>query len=147
PHIGVFVLTIISAIVGAYGVLNVNNLTQVTLISNIGTFLLYGMTCVICIVAFIGSVGRNLFTTVIAPTLGGLLNSAMLVGVIYYALTAGGASQLNAIIAVCFCLGWLAIGCGYLYTRKIIHGIPILHAHDHKRRVQQAAHVVAATGD
>ena len=29
PHMGVIVLTVISALVGSYGVLNVNNLTQV----------------------------------------------------------------------------------------------------------------------
>lgn len=147
PHVGVLVLTVISAIVGAYGVLNVNNLTQVTLISNIGTFLLYGMTCIICIVAFIGYTGRNLFTTVIAPTLGGLLNGAMLVGVIYYALTAGGASQFDTVVAMMFCLGWLVIGFGYLYARKLATGIPILHAHDHKERVQLASNIVTATTD
>src|SRR2546426_6730000 len=43
PHVGVIVLTVISAAIGSYGVLSVDRLTQVTLISNIGTFLLYGM--------------------------------------------------------------------------------------------------------
>lgn len=148
PHVGVLVLTTISAIVGAYGVLNVNNLTQVTLISNIGTFLLYGMTCIICLIAFIGSAGRKLFTTAVAPTLGGLLNGAMLVGVIYYALTAGGVSQFNTIVAIVFCLGWLVVGFGYLYARKLITGIPILHAYDHKERVQLASSsIVTATTD
>src|SRR5579883_2257251 len=64
PHVGVIVLTAISAVIGSYGVLNANNLTQVTLISNVGTFLLYGMTCIICIIAFAGVVGRNIFNTI-----------------------------------------------------------------------------------
>src|SRR5205823_9225596 len=64
PHVGVIVLTVISAVVGAYGVLNIDNLTQVTLVSNIGTFLLYGMTCLVCIVAFAGVKKRGIFSTV-----------------------------------------------------------------------------------
>ncbi len=79
PHVGVIVLTTLSAIIGSYGVLNVNNLTQVTLVSNIGTFLLYGMTCIICVIAFAGVVGRNVFSTILAPILGAVLNIAMLI--------------------------------------------------------------------
>src|SRR5258708_21844235 len=67
PHIGVIVLTVISAVIGAYGVLNVDNLTQVGLISNIGTFLLYGMTCLICIIAFARRTKRGTFTPVLPP--------------------------------------------------------------------------------
>lgn len=137
PHVGVVVLTIISALVGAYGVLNVNNLTQVTLVSNIGTFLLYGMTCLICIVAFLGINGRNLFATLLAPLLGGLLNVAMLAGVMYYAVTAGGASQINTIIAATFSVAWLVAGFGYLYARRLVKGIPILHAEDHKEKLHE----------
>src|SRR5258708_6062521 len=61
PHIGVIVLTVISAVIGSYGVLNVDNLTQVWLISNIGTFLLYGMTCLICLLAFSRCKTRRIF--------------------------------------------------------------------------------------
>lgn len=147
PHIGVLVLTGVSALVGVYGVLNVNNLTQITLISNIGTFLLYGMTCLICIVAFLGMARRNLFTTVVAPALGGLLNGLMLLGVIYYAITAGGSSQLNTLIAVTFSVGWLVVGMGYLYARQLIKGIPILHTRDHKQKVQNVLRTAAATID
>src|SRR5579864_1411443 len=71
PHVGVIVLTIISAAIGSYGVLSVDHLTQVTLISNIGTFLLYGMTCLVCIIAFASVKKRGIFSTVLAPGLGG----------------------------------------------------------------------------
>ncbi len=145
PHVGVIVLTVISALVGAYGVLSVDNLTQVTLISNIGTFLLYGMTCIICIVAFAGVVGRKIFSTVIAPALGAFLNVAMLIGVMYYAITAGGTSQTDTIIAVAFSFGWLIVGFGYLYLRKLTKGIPILHAPDHKETLLEITPVAAAT--
>ncbi|MBV9227807.1 MAG: APC family permease [Chloroflexi bacterium] len=144
PHVGVIVLTAISAIIGSYGVLNVNNLTQVTLVSNIGTFLLYGMTCIICVVAFAGVVGRNVFSTIIAPVLGATLNILMLVGVIFYAITAGGASQTNTVIAAVFSVAWLVIGFAYLYIRQIVSGIPILHPEDHKEKVKGSIDAVAA---
>jgi amino acid transporter len=137
PHMAVIVLTTISAVIGSYGVLNVNNLTQVTLISNIGTFLLYGMTCLVCIVAFVGVKGRNWFSTIIAPFLGATLNVLMLLGVIYYAVTAGGASQLNTVLAGAFSIAWLVIGFGYLYIRRLTKGIPILHAEDHKESLPE----------
>jgi len=133
PHVGVIVLTVISAVVGAYGVIDVNKLTQVTLISNIGTFLLYGMTNVICVVAFAGVEKRGIFSTVIAPILGAILNVGLLVGVVVYAFGTGGASALNAIIAIVFSLAWLVIGFGYLYYRQLTKGIPILHPEDYKK--------------
>ncbi len=143
PHIGVIVLTTISALIGSYGVLNVNNLTQVTLVSNIGTFLLYGMTCIICIIAFAGVVGRSVFSTIIAPVLGAALNILMLLGVVYFAITAGGASQINTIVAGIFSIAWLIIGFGYLYIRKIVSGIPILHPEDHKEKIKAPIDAVA----
>lgn len=141
PHMAVIVLTVISALIGSYGVLNVNDLTQVTLVSNIGTFLLYGMTCLICILAFVGVQGRGWFSTMLAPGLGATLNILMLVGVIYYAITAGGASQFNTIIAGVFSIAWLVLGFGYLYLRKLVRGIPILHPADHKERLQRSLDV------
>jgi basic amino acid/polyamine antiporter, APA family len=135
PHIGVLVLTIISAVVGAYGVLDVNKLTQVTLVSNIGTFLLYGMTNIICVIAFAGVEKRGVFSTIVAPILGAILNLGLLLGVIYYAIVTGGASALNAAIAIIFCVLWLVIGFGYLYFRKVTKGIPILYSEDHKEKL------------
>jgi len=132
PHVGVIVLTIISALIGVYGVLNIDNLTQVILISNIGTFLLYGMTCLIGLIAFAGVKGRSLFGTMIAPVLGGALNVLMLFGVLYFALAGGGSTQTDTIIAAGFALLWLVIGFGFLYGRKIVRGVPVLHPEDYK---------------
>ncbi|GCE11466.1 APC family permease [Tengunoibacter tsumagoiensis] len=134
PHVGVIVLTVISAIIGAYGVLNVNNLTQVALISNIGTFILYGMTCIICIIAFASVPKRGLFSTLIAPLLGAILNIGMLLGVIYYAITQGGSAQTNIIIAAVFSVIWLVFGFAFLFGRKLISGVPILHPEDYKAK-------------
>ncbi|MBV9706673.1 MAG: APC family permease [Chloroflexi bacterium] len=135
PHVGVIVLTVLSAIIGSYGVINIDHLTQVTLVSNIGTFLLYGMTCLICIIAFAGVAARNVFTTVLAPALGAILNVAMLLGVLYFAFAGGGSGQTDTLVALVFCLAWLVIGFGYLYIRKWRTGEPILHPEDHKDKV------------
>lgn len=132
PHVGVIVLTIISAVIGSYGVLNIDNLTQVTLVSNIGTFLLYGMTCIICIVAFASVVGRNFLTTMLFPALGALLNVLMLIGVLYFAITGGGSAQVDTIIAGIFAILWLVIGFAFLYIRKLSTGTPILLSAEHK---------------
>jgi amino acid transporter len=134
PHVGVIVLTIFSAIIGAYGVLNIDHLTQVTLVSNIGTFLLYGMTCLVGLIAFAGVKGRSLFGTVIAPLFGGALNVLMLIGVLYFAITGGGSTQTDTIIAAGFAILWLVIGFAYLYIRKLVRGVPILHGEDYKEK-------------
>lgn len=133
PHVGVIVLTIISAVVGSYGVLNIDNLTQVTLISNIGTFLLYGMTCIICIVAFASAAGRNFLTTILCPLLGVVLNAAMLIGVLYFAVAGGGSAQTDTIIAGVFSILWLVVGFAFLYIRKVTTGVPILLPAEYKK--------------
>src|SRR5438876_2750344 len=126
PHVGVIVLTVISAIVGSYGVLSIDRLTQVTLVSNIGTFLLYGMTCIVCLVAFAGVKKRSLYNSIIAPVLGVVLNVGMLIGVIYCSVVGGGSTQVDTIIAIGFSIAWLVVGFGYMYVRKLRTGEPIL---------------------
>src|SRR5262249_46401093 len=54
PHWGIWMLVVVSAIFGGYGVLSVDKLTQITLASNTGTFLVYGLTNLIALVAFLG---------------------------------------------------------------------------------------------
>src|SRR5215472_1151933 len=148
PHVAVIVLTIISAIIGSYGVINIDNLTQVELISNIGTFLLYGMTCIICIVAFAGVTGRNWFSTIVAPFLGAVLNILMLSGVAYYDLfTQGSSYTRDTSIALGFSLAWLVIGFSYLFIRKIVSGVPILHPEDHKEKKSMLASTPATAGE
>ncbi|MEO6892012.1 MAG: APC family permease, partial [Ktedonobacteraceae bacterium] len=134
PHVGVIVLTVISAVIGSYGVLNIDNLTQITLMSNIGTFLLYGMTCLVCIVAFAGVKQRGIITTVLLPALGVVLNVVMLVGVYYFNIAGGGSTARDTIIAGGIGIAWLVIGFGFLWIRQMVTGIPILHPEDHKEK-------------
>ncbi|HEY0755591.1 MAG TPA: APC family permease [Ktedonobacteraceae bacterium] len=139
PHTAVIVLTILSALIGAYGVLNIDTLTQVTLVSNVGTFLLYGMTCIICVLAFVGVEGRHWFSTIVAPVLGAILNIAMLLGVAYYdVFTQGAAVERDTLLAAGFCLVWLVVGFGYLFIRKATRGTPIFHSEDHKEKLADA---------
>lgn len=152
PHVGVIVLTVISAVVGSYAVINADTLLQTTLVSNIGTFLLYGMTCLVCLVAFIGVKGRSLYSTIVAPVLGFVLNLVMLIGVIYFSIfgAPGGAAsasqQTDTIIAAVFSVAWLVIGFAYLYIRKLRTGIPILHTEDYKEKLGGASISVGAGG-
>jgi APA family basic amino acid/polyamine antiporter len=92
------------------------------------------MTCLIGLVAFAGVKGRPLFSTVISPLLGGALNVLMLIGVLYFAITGGGSTQTDTIIAAGFAILWLVIGFGFLFGRKIVSGIPVLHTEDYKTK-------------
>jgi APA family basic amino acid/polyamine antiporter len=148
PHMAVIVLTVISAVIGSYGVLSIDNLTQVVLISNIGTFLLYGMTCIICVLAFVGYKGRHWFTTLVAPVLGAIMNILMLFGVAYYDLFTQGASYTrDTSIALGFALAWLVVGFGYLFIRKLVKGVPILHAEDYKQKIDRLEGAATVAGD
>jgi len=125
PHIGVIVLTILSAAIGGYGVLNVNNLTQVTLVSNIGTFIFYGLTCLVTFVAAMDHLlgdETNIWQTKVIPLLGALVNFLMMVGVFYFAFTQGGDSAKNAQIAIGISFGFFAAGFAYLIGDSLIKG-------------------------
>ena len=92
------------------------------------------MTCLVCLVAFAGVAGRALYNTILAPVLGAVLNILMLFGVLYFAIAGGGNTQIDTLIAVGFCLVWLIVGFGFLYIRKLVTGVPILHPEDHKTK-------------
>ena len=114
PHMAVWIITIISAVIGAFGVISVRNLTAITLVSNIGTFLLYGMTNIISIVAFWNQKKRSILTTVIVPGLGCIANIGMLLAVIYLGILGGGDTQAAALIAIGTAVVWLVCGIVYL---------------------------------
>ena len=109
PHWGVWILVLVSAAFGAYGVLNIDNLTQITLASNTGTFLVYGMTNLIALVAFLGRPGANFLQHRLVPMLGFLANLLMLGAVVYLSLAAGGSTSTDTMIAIAM-VGRLAGG-------------------------------------
>ena len=112
PHGGIIVLTALSAAIGVYCATpyNVDNITQVTVASNTGTFLVYGMSCVIAIVAFASRHDRHLLKHFIAPGIGALMNLAMLFGVVYLAVTAGGSTSKDAYKSLAIVGAWIVAG-------------------------------------
>ena len=114
PHYGVVVLTVCSALLGAYGVLSADNLLQITLASNTGTFLVYGMTNAIALVAFAARPGRSIGKHVVIPLVGLVANIAMLLAVMLESLTAGGSTQRDTVIALVIVAAWIAVGAGWL---------------------------------
>jgi amino acid transporter len=112
PHGGIIILTALSAAIGVYCATpyNVDNITQVTVASNTGTFLVYGMTCVIAIIAFASRHDRHPVKHYFAPGLGALMNLSLLFGVVYLAVTAGGATAKDAYKSLGIVGIWIVIG-------------------------------------
>jgi amino acid transporter len=125
PQWGIWVLVIVSAVFGAYGVINVDNLTQITLASNTGTFLVYGITNLICLIAFWSRPGANFMKHKAVPALGFLANVMMLAGVVMLSFKAGGSTSRDTILALGMVIVWMAIGIVWfvLNTRKQGHDI------------------------
>src|SRR5437764_1638749 len=122
PHGGIWVLTIISAVLGIYGVKSVDNLTQMTLASNTGTFLVYGMTCLITIVAFASRHDRHALKHYVVPGLGMFMNIAELFGVVYLTLKAGGATGRDGYIAIGIVLVWCVLGLVWVLSNPRMRG-------------------------
>jgi len=114
PHIGVWILVAVSAVIGSVGVLNITALTGITLASNIGTFTLYALICALTFVTF---VGRNEFHSIkhaAIPMLGLVGNIGMLVAVVVIGLTTPGVSADATQMAIWMTVGWGVISVAYL---------------------------------
>ncbi len=114
PHRGVWVLVIVSAMIGAVGVLNVTALTGITLASNIGTFVLYGLICGLTIVTFVGRSDFHGVKHAAIPVLGVLGNAGLLVAIVVIGLTTPGVSADATKLALWITAGWGAISAAYL---------------------------------
>lgn len=110
PHWNIWILVVVSAIFGAYGVLSVDNMTQITWASNVGTFLLYGLTNLIALWAFLGRPNNSILRHKLVPIAGFLANLLMLVAVLYIGASAGGNSAADAIIALAMVAVWMVVG-------------------------------------
>lgn len=118
PHMGVWINTIVSALIGGFGVISITNLTAVTLFSNVGTFILYGMTNLIALVAYMRHPKQNILTHVIVPVLGLLANLGMLVAVFYLGILGGGTTRVAALEAIGGTAIWTVIGIAYLISNS-----------------------------
>lgn len=126
PHMGVWILVAVSAVIGCIGVVSISNLTAITLASNIGTFLLYLLTCVWTVVAFRGRPEFSPIKHLIVPALGFLGNLLML-GVIFgLGLTASGDLFAQSLLAVGIALVWAVISGAYFILNSRATGRPII---------------------
>jgi len=134
PHGGIFILTALSAAIGVYCATpyNVDNITQVTLASNTGTFLVYGMSCMICIVAFAHRHDKSVFRHYVIPGVGALMNLAELFGVVYLAITAGGAASKDAYKAIAIVVGWIVLGIIWVSFNPAMRGSKLREERERK---------------
>jgi amino acid transporter len=126
PHWGVWFLAAVSAVFGVYGVYSVDTVTQITLASNFGTFLVYGMTCIVTIVAFASHQDKSVVKHYVVPGLALLMNIAELVGIVYLAITAGGATSMDAYIAIGGVAVWCVIGLLWVVLNPATKGQKLL---------------------
>jgi amino acid transporter len=112
PAVGIWVMTLAAAGIGAFGVLSLTNLSAITYLSNFGTFMLYGVTCLICVYALTKE-RRSILTRYVIPIAGFAANAVMMITVIWLATIGGGATQLAGFIAVAAVGAWMAIGLVY----------------------------------
>jgi amino acid transporter len=113
PAIGIWVLTAVSAAIGAFGVLSLKNLTAIVLLSNFGTFLLYAVTCIITIVA-LSKERRSILSRYIIPICGLAANLVLLGAVVWLGFLGGSDTQWAAFFAIAATAIWMLIGLGYL---------------------------------
>jgi len=135
PHVGVIVLTAISAIVGAYGVLNSDNLIKIALMSNLGTFMLYGLTCLVTFIAFAHDDVTSFFTSKLVPVIGVILNVGLMLGDFYFAFaapSATAATKYDTKCALIVSVGFIVLSFLYLAIRSGIRKEPMLLPPDHR---------------
>jgi APA family basic amino acid/polyamine antiporter len=135
PHTGIWILSGLSALVGMYAVQpnEVDNITQVTLASNTGTFLVYGITCAIALVAFTQRHDKHVVKHYVIPIVGGLMNIAMLVAVVYYAISTGGTAASDAYKALAIVGVWIVIGIVWVALNPKMRGTKLLDSSTPKR--------------
>jgi uncharacterized membrane protein YphA (DoxX/SURF4 family) len=68
------------------------------------------MTCIVAVVAFAERHDKHVLKHMVVPGLGALMNLAELFGVVYLAITAGGASSKDAYKALGLVVLWIVIG-------------------------------------
>lgn len=122
PHFGVWLMSLVSAVIGGFGVLSVVNLTAVTFLSNIGTFLLYGLTNLVAFIAFFRTPRATFIKHVAVPVLGSLANVLMLLAVIYLGVLGGGDTRTAALISLVATVVWFAVGGVYFVASTKTRG-------------------------
>jgi basic amino acid/polyamine antiporter, APA family len=126
PHIGVWLLVLVSAVLGAVGVVNVTALTGITLASNIGTFVLYAIICGLTFVAFAGRSEFHSGKHAIVPMAGLLGNLGMLVAIVVIGLKTPGVTANATRFALWMTGGWGVVSAVYLFLNSRSLRRPVL---------------------
>ena len=116
PHVAVWIMVVVSAIIGSIGSISVVYLTGITLASNFGTFVLYALTCLWTIIAFAGRAEFSAIKHVIVPVLGLLANIVMLLTILGLGFIGGGDSQTESLMAIGIAALWLVASVIYVVT-------------------------------
>jgi amino acid transporter len=127
PHMGVWIMVLVSGIIGAIGVNSVVALTGITLASNLGTFVLYGIICGVTVVAFQGTKDFKLFRHGIIPGLGLIVNVVMILAIFIIGIASGGTTAQATYLALGIAGVWLAVSVVYFVVssrQKGKHIIP-----------------------
>ncbi|MGD0330424.1 MAG: APC family permease [Nitrososphaeria archaeon] len=124
PGVGIWVMTLISAIIGAFGALSVINLTAICLLSNVGTFILYGLTNFVAMLAF-AKERSSILKRRIVPLLGLSANVLMLGVVVWLGLLGGGDSAWEALFALAGTAIWLLLGLVYFRVNSRTQSSPL----------------------
>lgn len=135
PVAGVWILTGVSAIIGAIGVFNTVIQTGVGIASNLGTFILYGLICIWTVIAFAGRKEHNVILHLIVPIVGLILNILMVGTIFYLAFVAGGNSSVEGYIALGFALVWGIITLVYVILNNSRTGRKLIHPEDYKDKM------------
>jgi len=128
PHRAIWVLAVVSSLIGAIGVQSVVGLTGITLASNFGTFVLYGLTCVWTIVAFAERHEKHMVKHIAVPVLGLLANVSMLIAILYLAIAGGGDAAKEAYICFAIAGGWAVLSAIYVVVSSLRSGRSIMAA-------------------
>ncbi|HVN49673.1 MAG TPA: APC family permease [Bacteroidota bacterium] len=126
PHVGVWILVAVSALIGSVGVLNVTALTGITLASNIGTFVLYALICFLTFVTFAGREEFHSIKHAVIPFLGLIGNVGLLIAVVLIGLGTPGVSADATQIALWITAGWGIISFVYLILNSRKSGKKII---------------------
>ncbi len=126
PHFAVVLLTIVSAVVAGYAVLSPDHLAQVVLASNAGVFLVYGMTNALVLIAFSGSRRKSLVRHVVIPVAGLAANLALIGAMAVMSVSAGGATQTDAMVALAIVVVWSLVGALWLLLNPATNRAAVL---------------------
>jgi amino acid transporter/nitrogen regulatory protein PII len=130
PHTAIWLLVVVSCIIGAVGIQSVVGFTGITVSSNLGTFVLYGAVCIWTFIAYKKRKDFSVVKHALIPLLGLILNAIMCWGILYL-YTIGNADSQNE-VKICFYIagGWAMLWGLYVVATSALksHGMKTITA-------------------